>query len=151
MLVEFFAASFYCRAIFLWREPVGLVDKHQSVWQNTRRNIHTKTELFRARIRHTKSIFGHDADYLSRHTKPMTTKKISQDSHRYGASSLAGLVAICFLWAEQAVSPWFGWSRKKFRVCLASPLPPFTRGSNGLEHKFRFAAKFRRHKIRPKT
>ena len=45
------AASFCCRAIFLWREPVGRVDKHQSVWQNTRRNIHTKTVLFRARRR----------------------------------------------------------------------------------------------------
>ena len=67
MLVGFFAAgSFYCRAIFLWREPVGLVDKHQSVWQNTRRNIHKNRVVSRTNS-------THEIDFRSRRRLPLET------------------------------------------------------------------------------
>lgn len=87
MLVGFFAATFRCRANFLWREPVELaVDTRQSVWQ-IRANPKTKctwyTQIpccFFARILHTESDSGHCADLstpLLRHTTRVKTKKIA--------------------------------------------------------------------------
>lgn len=50
-------------------------------------------------------------------------KNYFQDFHRQGAYSPAVFAAIEQLWAEQAVSPWFGWLCQTFRLFLRHNSP----------------------------
>ena len=115
----------------------------------THTNIQLKSVSSGLRICQTKLIFGHQIDYLSRHTKPVKTKNSFQDSYRYGGHSPAVILAIEQLCAEHAASPCFGCFCKN-SVCLRRrPPSPSPRGSHRLERKFRFECKFRAHKIWP--